>query len=181
MFGILLQMEAVWWQANVSQQANISAMKEGRELVIRAGFYLPFLLKSKQETLWEQSVSVLQVLVKQTEKEGEFSEYERQQPATSHPRLNKYRSLSCSSPALFFRTYNSFGCPSLDLLLPLLGQLCAHTGSHSAGNQQPHQQPNHCRNRAGLTEINLQWLEPSTTHLTTALKHPWHPQQGIMG
>lgn len=41
--------------------------------MITVKFYLPFLLKSKQETLWEQSVSVLQVLVKQTEKEEKKS------------------------------------------------------------------------------------------------------------
>jgi len=52
-----------------SHQAYISAAKETKELLSAVKFYLPFLLKSKQETLWEQSVSVLQVLVKQTEKE----------------------------------------------------------------------------------------------------------------
>lgn len=51
-----------------SHQA-VSAMKENKVLPKTGKLHLPFLLRSKQETLWEQSVSVLQVLVKQTEKE----------------------------------------------------------------------------------------------------------------
>lgn len=50
-------------------------MKESKVLMNTVKFRLPFLLKSKQETLWEQSVSVLQVLVKQTEKEEKKIKY----------------------------------------------------------------------------------------------------------
>lgn len=57
--------EVAWWQAS----HFLLRHKGNQRTWDLVTFHLPFLLKSKQETLWEQSVSALQVLVAQTEKE----------------------------------------------------------------------------------------------------------------